>query len=184
MSDHDPDQDSIEQFIRTLPASSQAEGLDRAQHGDEHTIHTLLHFTLGERHYAIPGEHIREVIQPDTITRLPGAPDYIRGVVVHRRSVIGVLELERWLELSTQTMADVQRLILVEHGDLIAGLCTDQFTKIMTISDHTMQEALDHYAPNQGQSPYILAVLELPEHDAPVLLLHITRLLDAAAIRH
>lgn len=188
MSDehHDTtDAPHIEQFIRSIPTRGEASFEPGAQEGREHIVHTLLHFTLGERHYAIPGEHIREVIQPDAITRLPGAPPHIRGVVVHRRSVIGVLEIERWLELGDTPSDTSDRLILVEHGDLVAGLCTDSFTRIMTLDDAAMQRAITQRAPNQDQAPYVRAIIEPDQEGAPaILLLHITRLLGDAAIRH
>lgn len=179
------DTPNIEQFIRSIPTGGQTSFEPGAQEGRDHIVHTLLHFTLGERHYAIPGEHIREVIQPDAITRLPGAPPHIRGVVVHRRSVIGVLEIERWLELEDTPSNSSDRLILVEHGDLIAGLCTDSFTRIMTLDDDAMQRAITQRAPDQNQAPYVRAIIEPEQEGAPpILLLHITRLLGDAAIRH
>ena len=46
-------------------------------------------FGSGEHEYAIAGAQIREVIPAQPITRLPGAPSHILGVVLHRRDVIG-----------------------------------------------------------------------------------------------
>lgn len=182
MSDDTPA--SIDDFIRAIPQhETHGAPPDASTSSGQAPPHTLLHFTLGARHYAIPGEQIREVIQPERITRLPGSPDYIRGVVVHRRSVIGVLDLERWLELDSEADQDaMKRLILVEHGELTAGICTGELTQIMTLTDEEMQRALKHGAPDQKSAPYVRAVLHIGELN--VLLLHITRILGDAAIRH
>lgn len=178
----DEDNKSLEAFLRSIPEGpEQSESHDVATYSEAPI--PVLHFTLHGEHYAIAGEHIREVILASELTPLPGAPDYILGVMVHRRHVIGVLDLASWLERPHTGMPDgTERLVIIEHGDMTAGICTDAFTQIVDIPHHKLEQARSKHHRAIHHNPYISAILPIREHAVP--LLHITKLLSDAALNH
>lgn len=53
----------------------------------------FLTFLIGKKRYGIPTESVREIIGLQTITRLPGAPAHIKGVINLRGKVIPVTDV-------------------------------------------------------------------------------------------
>ena len=140
---------------------------------------SLLQFKVGSQLYAISGEHVREVISYETSTPLPGAPPYLEGIVVHRRQVLGVLDLDAWLELDSSTR-DYERVIIVEHGSFQAGIGAAASTKIIQLVSSQLSTSLLDGLPPRSKA-YTKAVCETPE--ALVLVLDIAKLLEDAAVR-
>ena len=52
-----------------------------------------LTFHLGASHYAVPIAVVREVVRMCPITAVPQMPDYVRGVINLRGTVLAVLDL-------------------------------------------------------------------------------------------
>lgn len=180
---HDPMKDmSLEQFLRSIPEheADHRNEVFNAQEPEEQQL-TLLRFEIGKQRYAVPGEQVREVISASRPTRLPGAPAYIKGIVIHRRQVVGVLDLERWLQLtpSPPDPNEAERIVLIEHGALLVGLCTSSLTQMITIPQ-SRAEALPPGESTRTQI-YVRAIIE--DEAGPILLLRVERLLEDAAIR-
>lgn len=57
--------------------------------------HQFLTFVLAEETYALPILRIREIIEYGQLTRVPMVPDFIRGVINLRGSVVPVIDLSR-----------------------------------------------------------------------------------------
>jgi purine-binding chemotaxis protein CheW len=73
-----------------------------------------LTFRLGQEVYAIDVAHAREVIEVSSLTAMPKAPDWIRGVVNLRGNVLPVLDLRRRLDLGVTTWSKRASVIVVE----------------------------------------------------------------------
>ncbi len=52
-----------------------------------------LTFQLGEEIFAIDVSHVREILEFTTVTKVPGTPEYMRGVINLRGSVVPVLDI-------------------------------------------------------------------------------------------
>src|SRR5688572_1036467 len=60
----------------------------------EQTIDVLI-FALGNEEFAIDTGYVSEVIPLKMLTRVPGAPDFILGVVSRRGEIISVIDLNK-----------------------------------------------------------------------------------------
>jgi len=54
---------------------------------------TYLTFTLGEETFAFPVAHVREVLDLTDVTKVPRTPDFLRGVINLRGSVVPVVDM-------------------------------------------------------------------------------------------
>jgi purine-binding chemotaxis protein CheW len=79
--------------------------------GSPHIAHYITFSLAGER-FAISVSHVREVLDLTTITRVPTAPAYMRGVVNVRGSAIPVVDLRLKLGLQ-RAVDDLNTRILV-----------------------------------------------------------------------
>jgi purine-binding chemotaxis protein CheW len=54
---------------------------------------TYLTFRLGDEVFAVDVQHVHEVLDFRDSTRIPGAPDYMRGIINLRGSVVPVVDM-------------------------------------------------------------------------------------------
>ena len=78
---------------------------------------------VGDAEYGIPVEQVREVARADRVTRVPGAPALVRGIVNVRGVVVTVLELSRLLDAPRAVTSS--SIVLLEHGSRLIGLAVD-----------------------------------------------------------
>lgn len=91
----------------------------------------LVVISLDDELYGMKILAVREILKIPHITRLPCAPDYILGVISVRGEVHAVVDLKRFLRLGASRVTEHSRIILVESGDLAAGLLIDAMVDII-----------------------------------------------------
>ncbi|MEM1348277.1 MAG: chemotaxis protein CheW [Myxococcota bacterium] len=148
---------------------------------DEEASMSVLSFGIGEHRFAVTGEDVREIIRSPEITPIPGTPRHIMGIIVHRRQVVGVLDLLGWLQMNAYQEHDALRLVIVEHGDFIVALPTDQTTRIEEWSREQLSGVLPQTLPSRVRT-YTKATREHAAGRATILL-DIKSILDDAAVR-
>ena len=91
-------------------------------------------FTLGEESYGLEITAVEEVVAlPETLARLPKAPDYVRGVMNLRGAVVPVIDQRRRFDTPIQDEAARPRVIIVRLGELLAGFAVDGVSQILEI---------------------------------------------------
>lgn len=78
---------------------------------------------VGDADYGIPVEQVREVAREGRVTRVPGAPPLVRGIVNVRGVVVTVLELSVLLDAPRAVTSS--SIVLLEHGSRLIGLAVD-----------------------------------------------------------
>ena len=81
-------------------------------------------FLLGEESYAIEVKSIKEITIPQKITKVPKGEKNLRGIMNLRGTVISVYDLSEKLGLEKENRGG--NIIVVEHGDRIAGFLVDE----------------------------------------------------------
>jgi purine-binding chemotaxis protein CheW len=76
-------------------SATQAIAVRKETTGQGNSSRQYLSFTLGEEHFAVPIEHVREIIEFDTLTTIPLMPPFLRGVINLRGAVVPVVDLQR-----------------------------------------------------------------------------------------
>lgn len=122
----------MSETLKTLSRSSVTEARDD-QRGQ------FLAFTLGGETFAMDIRFIKEVIQYGSLTEIPLAPAFIRGVINLRGSVVPVIDLSaRFGKPSTEVSRQTCIVILeVPHaeGELCIGVIVDHVSEVMDIGD-------------------------------------------------
>ena len=93
-------------------------------------------FTLGNETWGIALRWVREVIAPIAVTAIPGAPSFVRGVFLHRGSVLSMVDLQKFLEIpGTQQVAS--SVLILSNGDMEFGLevCAMQGYRSIVVGD-------------------------------------------------
>ncbi len=87
----------------------------------------------------IPIEKVKEVIEVDEVSPLPGAPDYVRGMFNLRNSVIAIIDLPKKLDVKIE--GDSNKVIVLEY--IPAGLVVTKLKGIFRAEEENIQPAED-----------------------------------------
>lgn len=97
----------------------------------------FLTFLLAEESYAVTILRVREIIEHDTVTRVPNTPPSIRGVINLRGAVVPVVDLAVRFGLRDSRVTKRTCVIIVEvevGGDrLVMGLMADAVSQVIDL---------------------------------------------------
>lgn len=94
----------------------------------------LVIFKLGKEEYGVSILQVQEIKRITDITRVPHTPDYIKGVINLRGSVLPVIDLKKRLNLPQQVSTEDTRIIIVKVDELSIGMVVDAVSEVLTIS--------------------------------------------------
>ena len=100
-----------------------------------------LTFTLANDSFAIPIEHVLEVLEVDKITRVPRSKDYLLGVINVRGSIRPIIDLRTKLHLPPlkDSQKDSINIIVLEldidNEISVLGIVTDMVDKVVTLNN-------------------------------------------------
>lgn len=107
---------AIEQRCR-----SQAAGLPQQQEPPKSWEGVV--FSLLDSQLVVPLTEVVEMLpMPPVITRVPGARPWVRGVANNRGSLLPLIDLQAFLGGAPITPDRRTRVLVVNHGDITAGL--------------------------------------------------------------
>jgi len=96
-----------------------------------------LTFKLGDEVFALDVAQVREVLDLTTITKVPGTPDFMRGVINVRGSVVPVMDLRLKFGLTKTEHSLDTRIIVMEltlDGDMtVVGTLADSVDEVIDI---------------------------------------------------
>lgn len=96
-------------------------------------------FNVGGVDMAVPIEKVREVIEVEDPTPLPGAPEYIKGMYNLRNSVIAIVDLSR--KLGIDSKEETGRVVVL--GDMPVGLMVNKLRGILKTEEENIQPVED-----------------------------------------
>jgi purine-binding chemotaxis protein CheW len=104
----------------------------------------FLTFLLADEEYAISILEVKEIIEYDTVTALPNAPEWIRGVVNLRGCVVPVADLGVKFDIGerpvTKTSCIVIVEVCVESQNTLMGVIADAVSQVMNIAPEQVQQ--------------------------------------------
>jgi len=91
-------------------------------------------FMLGNEEYAVEILAVQEIIRWSKITRVPKAPNYVKGVINLRGTVIPVIDSHIRFNLLEQVVTDTTRVIVFKNEDTVIGLTVDLVTEVLSLN--------------------------------------------------
>ena len=82
-------------------------------------------FSLGGSRYGIETTHVVDVLRFAHLTRVPGTPPFVLGVMNHRGRILPVLDLQRLLGTADTTAAACSRVLTLEMSGMSFGILVD-----------------------------------------------------------
>jgi purine-binding chemotaxis protein CheW len=94
----------------------------------------LVSFRLDQEEYGIEITHVREIILLGAITRVPQTPDYVKGLINLRSTVIPVIDLRIRFGLPECQATDASRIMVVNVGGKTIGIVVDAVSEVLRVS--------------------------------------------------
>jgi chemotaxis signal transduction protein len=120
-------------------------------------------FELGEQVYGFDGACVRETVPPREVTRLPGLPPTVSGLVNIRSRVVPAFDLRPLLNVPTPPAA-AQRLLVLTHEGADFAIVADRVIGSRELSLQTLRRGVsglnDTYV--RGIAEDGLVLLDLP----------------------
>ncbi|WP_336245327.1 chemotaxis protein CheW [Maritimibacter dapengensis] len=123
-------------------------------------MHEYLSFLVGGQDYCVDIMQVREIRGGAKATTLPHSPDYMRGVINLRGTVLPIMDLASRLALDTETDGDRNVIIVVAISDRIVGLMVDAVSDILAIAEDDLQPPPDLPADQQRNFVSALTIME------------------------
>ncbi len=93
----------------------------------------LVVFKLAEEEYAVSILQVQEIKRMTEITRVPHTPEYLKGVLNLRGSVLPVIDLKKRLGLPQKEYTEDTRIIIVKTNDIAVGLIVDAVSEVTAV---------------------------------------------------
>ncbi len=110
--------------------------------GKEDAVEQLLIFQLGDETYGLPIAAVDEVIRvPGDITRMPGAPDFVMGVINLRGKAVPLIDQRTRFSTPAATQTAKARAIILTLGSLKAGFVVDGVSEVRAVASANLSAA-------------------------------------------
>lgn len=88
-------------------------------------------FQLEEETYGINVMQVREVLRYTEIAPVPGAPDYVLGIINLRGNVVTVIDTRSRFGLMGGEITDNTRIIVIESERQVIGILVDSVAEVV-----------------------------------------------------
>jgi purine-binding chemotaxis protein CheW len=146
---------------------------DVAENKDDSIVQWVT-FHLDNEKYGIKVMQVQEVLRMTEIAPVPGAPDYVIGIINLRGNVVTVIDTRRRFGLMDAEASDETRIVIVEADNNVVGILVDS---VAAVVDLRLSEV--ETAPNVGNdesSKYIQGVSS--QGDELLILVDVNKLLS------
>jgi purine-binding chemotaxis protein CheW len=103
--------------------------------------HEVLVFTLGSEEYGLDILKVQEIRGYESVTRVVGAPDYVKGVINLRGIIVPIVDMRVRMRLENATFDQHTVVIVLNLHQRVIGMVVDSVSDVMTLSPERIQPA-------------------------------------------
>lgn len=100
-------------------------------------------FRLGEFTVLAPMEQVGEILTITSISRIPGAKEWVKGVANVRGNLLPILDLPGFLFGKVSKMTRKSRVLVMQHQGISAGLVVDEVLGMRHFMEDEFSEGVD-----------------------------------------
>lgn len=105
----------------------------RGKEAKAETLVQLVVFELDKEEYAVPIEDLREIIRIPEIAPVPNAPEFIRGILNLRGTIVVVMDLEKRFHLTREGQTPPEHIIITEVNNSTFGIMVDRVSEVLRV---------------------------------------------------
>ena len=158
------------------------QGLDMNMVGDNGEDDQYLTFMLAGEEYGVDILRVQEIKGWDNVTPIPNTPNYIKGVINLRGTIVPIIDLRERFSLESISYGPTTVVIVLkvngEKGSRTMGIVVDAVSEVYNISQETLKPA-----PDFGQAistDFVMGLATVEEQ--MVIVLDIDHLLNSSVL--
>lgn len=111
-------------------------------------------FKLGEEHFAVETDKVLSINDMMAITKVPKAPNYIKGLINLRGSIKSLVDIN--LLLNIESNKEQNNIIILKVDDEELGITVDEVEEVLDIEEQRLQKLETH-----NTEAYIKGIIDL-----------------------
>ena len=136
----------------------------------------LVVFNSGSEEFGVEIMNVQEIIRMTNITKIPQAPEYIRGIINLRGRIIVVINLNVIMGMGSKEQTENTRIIVANIGETVMGFVVDSVSEVIRLQEKNVEPAPAVIASKIG-TEYVLGVGKLDNR--LLILLNLNKILGA-----
>jgi purine-binding chemotaxis protein CheW len=123
-------------------------------------------YKLGDETYGINVMQVQEVLRHTEIAPVPGAPDYVLGIINLRGNVVTVIDTRSRFGLPSSDISDNTRIVIIESDDQVVGILVDSVAEVVDLPSSEIDSA-----PSVGTEESAKFIQGVSNRDGKLLIL-------------
>ena len=133
----------------------------------------LVVFDLASEYYGVDISVVREIIRMQAVTKVPGAPLFVEGVINLRGRVVPVVDLRKRLDLALTEQTKESRIVVVDIAGRDVGVIVDAVTEVLRVPLSSLEPPTSMITSTE--SDYLKGIAKL--EDKLIILLDLDKVL-------
>jgi purine-binding chemotaxis protein CheW len=125
-------------------------------HESDDPILQWVTFRLADETYGVNVMQVQEVLKFSEIVPVPGAPDYVQGIINLRGNVVTVIDTRKRFGMPAKEADDATRIVIIEADENTVGIIVDAVAEVVYLRKSQIETAPD--VGNDQSSRYIQGV--------------------------
>ena len=122
---------------------ARAQALAQIEQNEEaETSIEIVAFLLANESYGIETAYVREVSPLQELTRLPGTPPFVAGIINLRGEIVSVIDIKTFFGLPEKGLTDLNKVIVISNGLMEFGILADAIVDVKRIPIRHIQPPL------------------------------------------
>lgn len=109
----------------------------------ENTNREFLTFVLGDEQYGLEILKVQEIRGYEAVTRLPDSPDYVKGVINLRGTVVPVIDMRLKFHLERAEYNTLTVMIVLNVAGRVVGIVVDSVSDVVQLNREQIREMPD-----------------------------------------
>ena len=148
--------------------------MNDAIHNDDPVLRWVT-FRLDKEKYGINVMQVQEVLRMTEIAPVPGAPNYVLGIINLRGNVVTVIDTRKRFALSPKDeYDDATRIIVIEINNNVIGILVDSVAEVVNLRKSEIEIA--PHVGNEESSKFIQGVVS--HEDELLIVIDLNKLLS------
>ncbi|MFC4699901.1 chemotaxis protein CheW [Glaciecola siphonariae] len=123
-------------------------------------------YRLDEETYGINVMQVQEVLRYTEIAPVPGAPNYVMGIINLRGNVVTVIDTRARFGLPPSEITDNSRIVIIESDEHVVGILVDSVAEVVYLRSSEIDSA-----PNVGTEESAKFIQGVSNRDNELLIL-------------
>ena len=145
-----------------------------SENGSDDEVFQRVTFQLENETYGINVMQVQEILRYSEIAAVPGAPDYVLGIINLRGNVVTVIDTRSRFGLMPADITDNSRIVIIEAEKQVIGILVDSVAEVVYLKKSDMETA--PHVGTEESSQFIQGVTN--RDDGLLILVDLNKLLS------